>query len=135
MEHKRAFALREAVDPELFGGSVAMPDGSTFSIHDALVEHDGIIVTDDPNLIAALDVYPDLKNVGVPDESKELDKLTVDTLRELAASEQPPIELGDATKKQQIIDQIVAERQRRRDDANATDADEANASLDDNEGN
>jgi hypothetical protein len=81
MDSTRAFKLREGIDPETFGGSVTLPDGTSFFVHDALEENDGVIVTRDEALAVALDAYTALVSAAVPEDQRGYDALKVDELR------------------------------------------------------
>lgn len=127
MQHRRAFALRDSIDATTFGGSFAMPDGSTFRVDDALRETGGVIVTDNPALIDALGAYPALKSVAVPKEHAGYDGMTKDQLEAIVAERAVPVDPG-ATKKQ-LVDALLADDQRIADEQNATDAAAAEASV------
>lgn len=85
-DETRAFELRDDVDPELFGGSVTLQSGIAWDVREALDDGDGVIVSADPALIHALDNYPALKRVGVPEgavvvETIPFEKQTVPDLQ------------------------------------------------------
>lgn len=133
MQTRRAFALRDSLDADTFGGSVSLPDGTTFRVDDALVEGKGLIVTDDPNLIAALDGYIALRAAAVPKELAGYDGMTVDELDALIATREN-IALPDNPKKSDKIAALVADDHRIIDEQTATDAAAAEASIVTNEG-
>jgi hypothetical protein len=128
MKHRRAFALRDSIDAETFGGSFAMPDGSTFRVDDALREQNGIIVTDDPPLIDALSAYIAVKEVPVPKDQTGYDGMTVEQLdAELSTREN--VTLAADAKKSDKIAALYADDQRRIDEQTANDAAAAAASI------
>lgn len=66
-----AFALRADVDGDTFAGSVALSDGKTYDVGDALAKGKGTIVSDDAEVISALDGYVPLKRTTVPDKARK----------------------------------------------------------------
>lgn len=66
MHTTRAYALRDGIDAETFGGSVTLRDGSTLDVASALVNGGGVIVSDDEHVNDTLDGYAPLKRVPVP---------------------------------------------------------------------
>lgn len=107
MTDLRAYALREPYELETFGGSVALPDGSTFRVDDALVDGDGLIVTGDPAKITILDSYEATVDAGLPDMRKRLDGYTIAELR--AFADENFVELGNAERKSDILDVIAGD--------------------------
>lgn len=133
MQTRRAFALRDSIDADTFGGSVALPDGSTFRIDDALVEGGGIIVTDDVALISSLDGYIALKQVAVPKELAGYDGMNVEELDAIIAT-RDGITLPDNPKKSDKIAALLADDQRIIDEQTTSDAAAAEASIVTNDG-
>ena len=128
MKHRRAFALRDNIDAATFGGSVAMPDGSTFRVDDALVETNGVVVTDDATLIDVLLGYIAVKEVPVPKEHAGYDGMTVEELdAEIALREN--IELADNAKKADKINALYADDERAVAERAKNDADAAEAAI------
>lgn len=134
MQTRRAFALRDSIDADTFGGSVALPDGSTFRVDDALVEGGGIIVTDDVTLISALDGYIALRSVAVPKELAGYDGMNVEELDAEIAARGDSITLPDSPKKADKIAALIADDARIIDEQTATDAAAAEASIVTNDG-
>lgn len=111
MQTVRAFELIDSLDAELFGGSVTMPDGTSFDVGAALSEGGGIIVTDDETLITILDGYTALKRAAVPEDQRGYDGLKKDELLDLvdernADEARADVELPDNATKDQIIDAL-----------------------------
>lgn len=106
MQHTRAYALRDGIDADLFGGSVTNRDGTTFDVAAALAEGGGQIVTDDPSLIDALDTYEPLKHVTVPEEARGYDAMSKDEL--IGVANDQGIELPERATKEQIKSTLVA---------------------------
>jgi hypothetical protein len=73
-----AYAIRKTVDADSFAGSVSLPDGVLFNVGEAFESSahsndDGkVYVTSDVHEIAALDAYPPLKHVAVPESAQDL---------------------------------------------------------------
>lgn len=87
----RAFALRqEYADDETFASTIAVPGtGETISIHERLVDGDGVIVTDDIGIAAALELSHVLDEVELPPEAAPAplsDKLSREELNNRAAT-------------------------------------------------
>lgn len=66
-----AFALRADYDDGTFAGTVALPNGATYDVREALDAGKGTIVTDDSDVTEALSLYPAVKTVAVPDSAKK----------------------------------------------------------------
>lgn len=98
----RAYELREGVDPDLFGGSVATPDGISFDIGAALQDGSGVIVTNDDFLKTALDQYEPLKRTTVPDD---VDPLILGAVTGAVDTDQPTDRRAEynATKKEDLV--------------------------------
>ena len=64
---KKGFALKASVE-DFAGGSFAYGDGKTFDIKKELVEGDGVIVTDDPQLADLLSGMDILKSASPKQE-------------------------------------------------------------------
>ena len=125
MQHRRAFALRDSLDAETFGGSVAMPDGTTFRVDDALAETGGMIVTGDPALIGVLSEYNALKQVPVPEEHAGYDGMKVAELDALIAER--GISVPEGAVKADKVAALYADDQA--DEGSTTDAAAAEASI------
>lgn len=104
MTSTRAYALREEYDADTFGGSVTLGDGTAFDVAASLDLGGGVIVTDDEGLIVALDAYPALKRVAVPEGQGGYDSLKKDDLEKLASDR--GVEIPDNATKAQIIDAL-----------------------------
>jgi len=66
-QDSQAFALKETIK-DFAGGSITIaPHGRTLDVKARLGDN-GVIVTNDPMEIAALNAYPALKSVPVPTE-------------------------------------------------------------------
>ena len=67
---RTAYCLKEEYKDEFSGGSLALPDGTTYDVHaeledDAKSSPKDFIVTDDPVVVAALDNYEALKRTSL----------------------------------------------------------------------
>ena len=89
-----SFELRGDLDRRTFGGNLAKTDGTLFDLAVALEDGNGMITTDDENLITALDAHEALVREGTPvSPAKATAKEIVDGAGELTA-EQAEAELA-----------------------------------------
>jgi hypothetical protein len=87
MSTQVAFALKAGYDLDSVG-SVFVNNQTDVNVRAELGDADGVLVTDDPQVIAVLDGYEQLKRVSAPDiplspEQDGLDELTREKLLDL----------------------------------------------------
>lgn len=64
---QQAFELKESHKDDTFAGSFALADGKTFDLAEALKKGEGVIATDDPQVIATLSDHEAFKTTTVPE--------------------------------------------------------------------
>jgi hypothetical protein len=108
----------DPVEVERFrGGSLAMPDGSTFDLAEAFGQDgSGVVTTDDPVLAAHLSMFPAVKEVSVPQQdapahsgATSLDGMTVKALLDLPESR--AIEGAHSMRRGELVARITLARQ------------------------
>jgi hypothetical protein len=65
---KQAFALKESVDRDTYGGGSVILAGKTFRLPKEQLARGESLVTGDPQEIAAYELVPELKGVPVPEK-------------------------------------------------------------------